>query len=796
MSIITLLKANIRYRKGSFISVLILSFMISLCLTTILSINHNIEERADKALEQVETGDLVPIVWDVNCPDTMLKDIEEYSKVDHIRVVKTITQMLTINGIQLNSSTFFLSYDSEKLSYQIFDQGKRSFQSKPAELESGEIYVPISFERLYGCKEGDTAYLTVGDQRKSFVIKGFFEEPFLGCEAMGIKLALMNETDYSELYAQRLLTKDARDENPDGIRCYYFVNIFEAKDSSLLMSDFRKAINKETGILDYSLFTQSKEQSKSVTLMFAQIVSGIMLVFLVLLFAVVLIVIGHSISTGIRLDYTNLGVLKAIGFDKGRLRRVFVLEYILAELAGTLFGVAGSIPATYYLNIVFVKMTGLLIRAVPAFGSCLPILAAIMVVSALFIYIKTSAIAKISPVRAILGGRDSVHFRSRMEVAVEGRGLYIRLAFRQLTSNLRQYAGSAVIVAILVYFLVTITLLGTSFNRQTIEESFGAVSSDVGVYYNPQGNKTQEEIGKLRGQVEADISSISEITQAFKISGGYFTVDGDEYHVSIYEDPSIIKSILKGRAPIYDNEIALTEIVAEELGKHIGDTVTVGEVDSEAEYMITGYIQSTTDMGRETVMSYEGAKRLMPDYYMNYVDYQLKDSKKSAEVVESLSKKYGKQIEAEDVNANSDFGEVIISSMVILNYIIYAISVLFTLIVILIVCGRIYLKERMDFGIYKALGFTDTLLRLQFALRFAMVALAGGVFGILLNLCFNNRMMSVMLKNVGITSFVSTYNIISILLPVVVLTVCFFAFAYLASGKIKRVDIKSLICNN
>jgi ABC-type lipoprotein release transport system permease subunit len=530
--------------------------------------------------------------------------------------------------------------------------------------------------------------------------------------------------------------------------------------------------------------------------MFAQIISGIMLVFVILLFAVILIVVGHSISTGIELDYTNLGILKAIGFSKSKLRRVFIFEYILAELAGFMIGIVGSIPAVYYLNIIFVRMTGLLSSVRPAFVTCLMLLAAVLLLSTLYVFVKTGAIAKVSPIRAISGGRDSIYYHSRVEIPIEGNGLHLKMAFRQLTSNLRQYISSTIIVALLVYFLVTITLLGTSFDEQTIENCFGVVFADVSVDYNPKLDKSRDEIAKLRKQVETDISGISPIEESIKIGTAYFSVNGDEYHSTIYEDPTIVKSVLKGRVPLYDNEIAVTQIVAEELGIHIGDTVTVGNNDLEAEYIISGFIQSTNDLGKETMITYEGVKKLAPDYNMDYVDYKLKDPEKSAEVESSLVKKYGKSIDAEDQNSQDDFGDTIINAMTILNFVIYTISVLFAFIVILIVCGKVFLKERMDYGIYKALGFTTFSLRLQFALRFAMVALIGGLLGLGLNLCLNNAMMSVLLRNVGITKFVSAYNSVSVLLPIAVLTFCFFLFAYLISGRIKRVDTKNLICND
>lgn len=796
MDIITLLKANIRYRRGSFISVLILTFIISLCLTVIISINYNVEKRADESLRMNNVGDLTSIIWDVNCTDTMLQKVEDNTELEHINIVKTITQAIEINGIQQGSSTFFMPYDQKKVAYKIYNRDELSFRINPEKLQPGEIYVPISFERLYNCKLGDKTILTVGDDTKSFIIKGFFEEPFMGNEMIGIKLALMNEEDFNQLYNQRLLTMEERDENKGGIRGYYLVNMYQNQNSSLTMSELRISINDTSGMIGYSLFTVTKEQCKSITLMLTQIISGIMMAFLILLFAVVLIVMGHSISTGIEMDYTNLGVLKAIGFSKSKLRLVFILEYVLAELIGTIIGIIGSIPAIYFLNGIFVKMTGLLSSVKLALGSCLIILSAVLLISALFIFLKTKAIIKVAPVYAISGGRDSIYFHSKLELSVEGKGLLLKMAFRQLTSNLKQYISSTVIVAILVFFLVTITLLGTSFDEKSIQESFGVTFCDVEIGYNPKHDQSQEVITKLTKEVEADITGINPIENSFKIGTNYFTVNGDEYHGSIYDDPTILKSIIKGRVPLYDNEIVITEIVAKELGIKIGDTVKVGNEKLEEEYMISGYFQCTNDLGRTIAISYQGAKKIMKDYRMDYVDYVMVDSNRSAEIVKVLEKKYGDKIDVEDVNAEDDFGDTIINSMGILNIVIYTISILFTFVVIIIVCGKVFLKERTDYGIYKALGFTTSSLRFQFALRFAMVAFIGSVFGIVLNIFINNAMMNALLVNIGITNFTSKYNVVSMLMPILVLTICFFVFAYFISSKIKGVDTKSLISND
>ena len=51
MEVLTLLKANIRHKKGSFVSIIILMLIISLTFTAIISIKNNCENGIEDALD-------------------------------------------------------------------------------------------------------------------------------------------------------------------------------------------------------------------------------------------------------------------------------------------------------------------------------------------------------------------------------------------------------------------------------------------------------------------------------------------------------------------------------------------------------------------------------------------------------------------------------------------------------------------------------------------------------------------------------------------------------------------------
>ena len=125
--------------------------------------------------------------------------------------------------------------------------------------------------------------------------------------------------------------------------------------------------------------------------------------------------------------------------------------------------------------------------------------------------------------------------------------------------------------------------------------------------------------------------------------------------------------------------------------------------------------------------------------------------------------------------------------------VIYIISVIFALVVVSMICSKTFVREKIDIGIYKALGFTSGNLRLQFAVRFLIVAIFGILIGTTLSLTLSEKLLSYMLRSMGIVNFVIDYRFITVFLPIASVALCYFLFAYMAAGKTKRVEVRNLI---
>ncbi|MBQ5311097.1 MAG: ABC transporter permease, partial [Oscillospiraceae bacterium] len=145
------------------------------------------------------------------------------------------------------------------------------------------------------------------------------------------------------------------------------------------------------------------------------------------------------------------------------------------------------------------------------------------------------------------------------------------------------------------------------------------------------------------------------------------------------------------------------------------------------------------------------------------------------------------------VTGDSTEDRMISQAAAAIKTVIYIISAAFAFAAVTMVCTRIFAHEKTDIGIYKALGFTSGRLRLQFAMRFLIVALIGVVTGTALSLIFSERLLSVMLRSMGIAEFVIDYRFATIFMPIAAVLLSFFIFSFITASRIKKVEIRTLI---
>jgi hypothetical protein len=78
-------------------------------------------------------------------------------------------------------------------------------------------------------------------------------------------------------------------------------------------------------------------------------------------------------------------------------------------------------------------------------------------------------------------------------------------------------------------------------------------------------------------------------------------------------------------------------------------------------------------------------------------------------------------------------------------------------------------------------------------MRFLIIAIFGIVIGTTLSLTFSEKLLSYLLRSMGIVNFVIDYRFITVFLPVAAVAISYFCFAYMTAGKVKKVEVRNLI---
>ena len=526
-------------------------------------------------------------------------------------------------------------------------------------------------------------------------------------------------------------------------------------------------INIQTGIQNACVTSLTVSEAKSLTLMMDNILSVIVSCFAILLLIVVLIVISHNVSSSIEMEYVRFGILKSQGFTNSLIRMSLVLQYILEGIVGTVLGLVGSVYTTNLLGNEFVSLTGLIWNGKVEVALSMLAVSVVLLFIVLFTFLKTKKIANISPVQAISLGHEAVYFKGRMDLYVDKMKhipLSMKLIIKSVVSNMKEYISTLFVIIL----LTTFTIMATSMNQLTEDENLNSMVGTLDSHITVR--IALEELRPLLVDIRKTIEEKTSITKEYSTTNAYFMVDGTQFLGRVIDHTDgVLLPAIEGKNPEFDNEITITEVMKDELDKDIGDTVIIDNSGVQREFLIVGISKNMNDLGRNFTILLEGVHKMNTEFNIMNISFCVEDDSKVETIVTALKTQL--QAYENEISVTNDLKEIDSTNetirMVIMGVTmaIYLISLLFIAIVIGMICKKAYLREKVDLGIYKAVGFTTGSLRLQFSFRFAMVVLIGTILGTVLNILTNDMLMSDMLYSIGITHFHTNYTVWNILIP-------------------------------
>ena len=780
MSYKILLGANLKRHRGGLTGIFILTLLVAAAIGTVLTVWSNSGVYIQNEMNRAGFGELT--AWVSGVPDTkgLAKDIEELPEVERVETQSLVFSNYEVNGQESDSEGQLIDFGSQDGRYRFFMDDLSGYRKEAPEILPGEVYVSPSMVSMFDVQIGDEITFPVARAGKnvSFTVKGFYEDPFMGSSMIGMKGFLICEADRKgilDILHNAGIDALARDGA--------MLHIFSGSDN-MTVSELNGIINENTELPQSTEFVHSRDAVEGFMLILQNAFSGLLLAFAAILLFVVMAVLAHSISSTVESDYVNMGILKTVGYTSAALQKLQLLQYLIGIISAMVCGLLLTVPLRGIVSSMTLTTTGVLMpTALPFVGVVLSFVLILRVLTG-FIALCTGKIGRVTPMKAIRGETRKVRFHVGNAVSAFGRGIYFRLAFRQLIAGKRRYVGAVVVAALLVFFASLIGRIDTWLGEdgKGMMDAFNPADHDIGVQVF--GNLTAEE-------TETIVRSYTDITDTYQLAMPGVTVNGVDYTANVISEPERFH-ILEGKTCMAEDEIVLTEFVAADFGVSIGDMVTVRGDSGSGEYIVSGIYSCANDMGGNVGMSREGYLRIGKDNpHIWCCHYFLADSSRNMEIAEKLEAAYGGDVHVHENTWPGLFG--IISAMQALVVFMYGMVVIFILIITVMTGSRILSAEQKDFGIYKAIGFQTKVLRLTFALRFGMAAVIGSVIGTAFAALLTDPLVSGMMKLAGISNFASAASVRTVLIPAGVVILLFTGFAYLAAGRMKRLDLSILI---
>ena len=818
MEIRTILKKDIKKKKGIFICIALLTLLIVTAFLTIFGVNSEYKKGRSKLIKDTNTENILCYIYSTFYDPTLNDRIKQVEGVSDSREIIGLQSINNNHRIRKGDDPNNLSKVYERNTYEIekysdvkdhiklFNSSLTGY-TEMVPLEKGEIYLPLGLKDKLHCNIGDYYVDDFGvtmevdeDGNKSyesveyqFKIKGFVASPMMGSYSIGWKEIFISDEDFNDIYELSVAgTQVIQDNQLSTDSNFSLVNyVYKVySDGSMSDANLSKKVTLETKLGDLAEGLIIQSQSTHYTGLYIAIVGGILVSFVIILVVVVLIVISNSVSGEIESDYKKFGILKALGFSNFKIGLILSLLYIIAETIGIVLGLILSIFLKVLLGRMFVSNTGSAPYSYINIPNLLIVTLIVLGSSLFFIFIKLLKIRKISPIKAINGNSNDIYFSPRINAPLTKKGLSFSISLKQILFSPVRYLGIAFVMAFLAFAMLTGMKAVDLTKAKSVAKSFGVDTSNLYISCFSECPLNKEMVD----DIISEISTVAEIDYHHAKTNQYFTFEGDQLLGEYSMNPESILSVYKGRKPIYDNEFVTTKNVCEMYDLKIGDKVRIASKTGEQEFILVGIYQSSRDTGMTFSITYDGAKKVDESVRIHYMTINVKDDNKVDAVINKLNEINNNRYKVYDVRATAmdDLEEYTGISLAICA-IILVFSSIFALVTIRLITVKSFIQERIDLGIYKANGFNTFKLRNTMAIRFMIVAFLGIVLGCIMSMFLSDIMLGYLLNSLGLGRINSPNKFTNMLIVTLGGMVIVYLSAYIASRRIKKVSIRELV---
>lgn len=774
-----LARANIRKAKGQTIAIVVLVLLSSIMMNLWLMLATDYKQNFERCHDKLNDGhiSLAAYTADETYKEFMADTIKNSSEVTEYHLTDAFCALgsLEYNGGDITNNFVILEKEAAVSrnvgTFEITEEGAP---------ESG-VYLSLLYNTEGNYSVGDKIELTIGSENYEYTVCGFFNNTMMGSHNCGMLSFLLTEDKFHELAEKSSIPK--------------------ATLASIRIKDKSKSEQAEAALIDeitqkypdipltsnhYKMITTSRYVSQMVC-------SGILsaLAFFILLIGVV--VISSNVANYIQEDMQNLGALKALGYTSRQLIRAVILQFLGITATAAALGIAISYCIFPPLNDMMIAQTGIPydVNFLPI--PCLITIGFISAIVAAAVYWSARRIKNLETITAIRQGIATHNFRkNRVPLEKTMLPLHPALAMKTTLSGRKQNITTCITTLVLSLILVFSSVL---FQNIIIDMQpfVNMIAGEMADSCITVGANREDEFLKA---MDAD----SRVEKIYVYANGINVglEDGSSSVIAtISDDYSKLNnqtSIIEGRFPLYDNEVAIAPKYAKEHGLKVGSEIRLSATGTTYTYLITGFVQMTNQLGKDCAFTREGYEKMTTlqnvSYYINLTEGTNID-KFNDEVCEH----FGSDISA-TLNIVSILEGTSSVYVALIEIIVAAVLILSGIIIVFVMyllVRTLLNKKKRDYGILKALGYTTGQLVLQTAMSFMPSIIFSAALGIFISMQIINPLFAVFLSGIGIVKSTFPVPVGFNIIAGIGLVLFAFAAACLMSLRVRKITPRELL---
>lgn len=648
-----------------------------------------------------------------------------------------IKDSLTVKMLDIRNANII--YQGETFEKYLMDNGfviqnegfdfLLNMDNEIAVVLDGEIGVPVYYAQELGIQVGDVITLHEGDYSKKLTVSTIIRDSSMNPALTSSKRFLISQADLDELSLNI------------GEWEYLFEFLLEdGTSTAVLAKDYMDAGMPSNGVaLPGSFLTMLNALSYG-------LIAFIIIAISILLIMIAVLCLSYIIRATMAEENYTIGEMKAIGFPGKAIEKLYQMKYIMLVLVAGVIGYLAAIPFGDFFSSSVIMYCGYgtsqwMKWVFPFIGVIL--LSLIVMLGCRRIIRKNLKSTVVELMRGEENIKKEGHY-SLPSVGLKHRNLTI--AFGELKCKWKEYA---VIFFVFVFssFLILLPInMKNTIENPSFMTYMGVGESDIRIDI-----QYSEKLAEQKDTALSYLENDSEIERYAIYRNGYVQIqnaDEEWEYIRVEDgDESVIPlEYLEGNAPDDSKEIALSYLNATELGKEVGDSLTVIYQGEELLFTVCGIYQDITYGGKTAKAAIDFDEDDV-EVYIIYLD--VSDGVSTQEKTDELRS----ILTDSKITPISEFVTQtlggITDNMSLVEGAAIVISLLLNMLITVMFLQLITAREHSAIAIKKAIGFSNRDIRIQFGVRILVIQFLAIIVGTVLANFLGEIIFGLMLSSMG-----------------------------------------------